>query len=314
MLTCTPFSEVHHHLSDTLCKIKEPEKTLIYERTFYRDRFVTSSRLDSLASDVERNRTVLDHPNIVNYESCASTDSRVVVTRPYVNGENYYYYVSLANLPKAAAISATRNLAKIVKFVHSKDLSCMNLTPANVIIDSAGALRLVDCCVESVFYDNYHDRNTAVDMLFLGPEGLNEASLLPHRKSRDIWCLGLIIYFTFAGAYPWPLNNKMKLLNVMMKGEVRPPDGLNPSLSQLITRMLDKNPLRRPDIKSVCHELKMLEKAGNCCRVNTTFARSVGQLPIYKPSHKQTPPSILARSCKLQQVQLAETKEPRRKA
>ena len=298
----SPFCEIHHHLSDTVCHMVMPEKTLVYERHFYRDRFVTPSRFDAVPEQIQRTQELLTHPNIIPFSKPTQNGDTMTLSRPYVNGENLYFYVSLANLPKAAAMAACRNLAKIVKFIHSKDLVCMALTPENIIIDGTGVMHLVDCCLESVFYDNYHDRNTATDMLFLGPEGLNESSLIPHKKSRDIWCLGLIMFLAFTGSYPWPTNNKMKVLSILLKAELVLPEGLHPGLAKLVSQMLDKDPDRRPDIKSVCHELKLLDREGQCCRIGSEWAKSAGELPVFKP---KTTPKLnktgpLTQSCKLE--------------
>ena len=308
MSNSTPFAHVQHHLSETTCKLEGGSESLIYERVFNRNLALKPTLLDSLATECARNKAELEHPNIINYDFCGDTDGQVTLRRQYVNGENLYFYISLADLPRPAAIAASLALAKIVEFVHSKGLACMSLTPSNVIIDSNGALNLVDCCVESIFYDNYHDRNTAIDILFLGPEGLNEDSLFPHRQSRDIWCLGLIIYFTFAGSYPWPVNNKMKVANSLVQDTLKLPNGLNSKLANLLSRMLDKNPAHRPDIKTVCQELESLEKDGTCCRLSTLVAQSTGQLPVFKKIQQSSRVSVLTRSCKFGQAHITETK------
>ena len=302
MLSSNRFLEQCHHLSNTVCSMVMPERDLIYERIFFKSRFVSKSRLENIRTEVEKCHELLKHPNIVPFDSCKDTETSMVLTREYVNGENLYYYVSLSNLPKAAAMAVARIISKAVKHVHDRGLTCKNLTPANIIVDSTGAVKLVDCCIDCIFYDNYNDRNTAADMLFLGPEGLNESALLPHKKSRDIWCLGLIIYLAFTGSYPWPLNNKMKILHLLERGEVKIPEGLNGELARLIVRMLDKNPMRRPDIKYICHELKVLERQGNCFRINADMAKSVGDLPMYHPSSHVGPKKVLTQSCQLDKV------------
>ena len=299
MSTQNPFTETHHHLSDTVCHMVLPDKTLVYERTFYRTRYVNPARFDNIQSEVGRAHRLLHHPNILPFESCTKNGDTLTLTRPYVNGENFCYYVSCANLPKAAAMSACRTIAKLVKFVHSHDLVCMSLTPANIIIDGTGVMKLVDVCIESVFFDSYHDRNTATDMLFLGPEGLNEDSLFPHKKSRDVWCLGLIIFLAFTGSYPWPTNNKMKILSVLSAPELTLPDALHPGLTKLVSQMLHKNPARRPDIKYVCHELKVLEKGGQCWRINPDSAKSVGELLLSKPQMRLNKTGQATQSCKM---------------
>ena len=63
--------------------------------------------------------------------------------------------------------------------------------------------------------------------------------------------------------------------------------------------MLNKNPARRPDIKYVCHELKVLEKEGQCWRINPDAAKSVGELLLSKTQMRLNKTGQATQSCKV---------------
>lgn len=294
MLSLNKFCQIQHHLSEMTGTIIEPSREMVYERFFQRDKFVNKERLNRLPSEFATNQQLLKHPNIVNFSLCTSTEGGYVLQRKYINGENFNYFVSLTNLSTKDAMETCRIIAKVVKFIHKQGLTIKTLNPTNIIIDSNGEVKIVDACVECIFYDKYHDRNEPADLLFLGPEGLQDVQTFEHTQARDIWCLGLIVYLAFTGTFPWPVNNKMKILSYMKDVDVKFPDGLNKDLCRLITMMLDGVAARRPTAKFVCHELKMLERSGKCSRVDGGAVKSVQDLPVYNKI-----PVAITQSCHL---------------
>jgi [calcium/calmodulin-dependent protein kinase] kinase len=58
----------------------------------------------------------------------------------------------------------------------------------------------------------------------------------------DIWAMGICLYCLYVGHLPFEENSIVDLMGSIRDKEVEYPDGTNPKLKDLISRILEKNP------------------------------------------------------------------------
>ena len=76
---------------------------------------------------------------------------------------------------------------------------------------------------------------------YLAPEMINKSG---HSLTLDYYCVGVFIYELAAG-FPPTLGNKKSAIFTNILSEIKFPNHFSPSLKSLISRLMDKNPIKR---------------------------------------------------------------------
>ncbi|OHS93007.1 CAMK family protein kinase [Tritrichomonas foetus] len=266
-----------HPTSETSCFIKVDNGQMIYERRFIEAKFTRPQHYAQMQEQFELCREKLKHPNIINFHKITKENGATVLTREYVNGENFNFYISLGNLPYESLMASAKTITEIVKFIHSKGIIIRSLIPSNIIVDINGSIHFVDIGYDSIFVDDFQQTKKNVHLLFSSPEAINN----DHQPSfeKDIWCLGVTLYMIITGNYPWPIKNTIKLMQLLMKGEVDFPQGIEPELASLLRQMLSVDPKKRPTAAEVHKRLKRLTQFGQHQRITSEIILSNPDLP-----------------------------------
>ncbi|MFO0849331.1 MAG: serine/threonine-protein kinase [Gemmataceae bacterium] len=157
-----------------------------------------------------RAAATLNHPNIVRVFDL-NQDGRVhYLVMEYVEGVNLDELVRAAGpVPPAAAADYARQVAAGLQHAHQRSLVHRDVKPANVLVDRAGGVQLLDLGL--VRYDSEHDsqltfRSGDKSILgtadFLAPEQAVDSSAVDTRA--DVYGLGATLYYMLAGRTLFP--------------------------------------------------------------------------------------------------------------
>ena len=85
--------------------------------------------------------------------------------------------------------------------LHQKGIAYRDLKPENILIDSYGYVRLTDFGIakKGLKRDKVTSSFCGTDD-YIAPEMLKN---VPHNKSVDWWCLGILMYECLTGASPF---------------------------------------------------------------------------------------------------------------
>jgi serine/threonine-protein kinase len=105
------------------------------EREFLRSRLLRDARAAAL----------LKHPNIVSVYDVFEDGGRAYVVMEYVEGESLAARLKADPLPDGATLlGVLRQMADALDYTHSRGVIHRDIKPANVMIDSAGAAKIMD--------------------------------------------------------------------------------------------------------------------------------------------------------------------------
>ena len=83
----------------------------------------------------------------------------------------------------------------------------------------------------------------------MAPELCDES---PYNPASDIWSLGCILYELAALHPPFEAKSWLSLIMKIQKGEYEPlPQMYSAQLAELVAKLLDKDPLRRPTASEI---------------------------------------------------------------
>ena len=62
----------------------------------------------------------------------------------------------------------------------------------------------------------------------------------------DIWALGVMLFIMLTGTYPFKAGNDKELYKQIVIGNYSIPDSVSPLAKELIKKLLNPEPIRRP--------------------------------------------------------------------
>jgi serine/threonine protein kinase len=70
-------------------------------------------------------------------------------------------------------------------------------------------------------------------------------------QAADIWSLGVVLFLITTGSFPWAGPSIPRLVREIVDADVPIPNALSPPLVDLLGRLLDRDPRRRPAISDI---------------------------------------------------------------
>ena len=224
------------------------------------DYVVKSARTSYLQDPVSREAFLVEigvgrsvsHPNLVPVLGVNSEAPQPFLVMPRIAGHGLGNVISRAGrLQVTQALWIARQVAQGLAELHHQGWLHGDVKPANIIVDRRGHATLVD--LGSVLSLQQacpaRERPLVGTLNYLAPELLVSHGRVSPRC--DIYALGATLYELLAGQPPFRGENAAQVARAHL--QQRPPQlsSLLPTIptevSQLVARMLAKEPLRRPE-------------------------------------------------------------------
>ncbi|MCP3802638.1 serine/threonine protein kinase [Allokutzneria sp. A3M-2-11 16] len=187
-----------------------------------------------------------NHENIVAIYDAVTDDDRPWIVMELVQGRTLAEHVA-AHGPLSTDMAAklAKALLSAVEAAHREGLVHRDIKPANVMLTDSGRVLLTD------FGTAVHHSDTALtatgmfigSLEYLAPERLRTDGL----PASDLFSVGVALYQAVEGVSPFRRDSPEATLAALLLGEVPAPSRAG-GLTELITRLLDKDPDTRPTV------------------------------------------------------------------
>ena len=191
----------------------------------------------------------LNHPNIVGVYDWGRESNTYFIVMEYVDGR------SLADLlrtegtlhPDRAADIAT-DVAAALGFAHRNGVVHRDIKPGNVLISSAGLVKVTDFGIARAITHNAEEALTQTGSVmgtatYFSPEQAQGKTVDPR---SDLYSLGVVMYETVCGQAPFQADNPVAVAYKHVQEQVTPPSQINPSVppgyEAITMKLLAKNP------------------------------------------------------------------------
>ena len=195
-----------------------------------------------------RNSAALSHPNIAQMYDYGEQDGAGFLVMELVLGE------PLADLLEREPVVAPRKLLPILaataRGLHHAHLAKVvhrDVKPGNILLEHGGSVKITDFGVSLAANQA---PMTATGMVmgtaqYLSPE---QAVGQPATSASDVYALGVVAYEATAGKRPFTGSTPVDIAVAHVNAPVPPlPTHVHPGLADVIGRMLEKDPSRRPE-------------------------------------------------------------------
>lgn len=221
----------------------------------------------------------LRHPNVVELFQVIETDHTIFLILEFANGgELFDYIASKGRLQENEAADLFKQLILGLEFCHARNIFHRDLKTENILLERKKTaasssnkrsgfelqLKISDFGLgrKGNGNSNHLFRTSCGSPFFSCPD---KVSGIPYRGDlSDIWSCGVILYVMLVGALPFVANTLPGVFQKITTVNYSIPDHLSFDASDLISRILVKDPLSRLTLEEIKRHpfLRQKEMAG----------------------------------------------------
>jgi serine/threonine protein kinase len=192
-----------------------------------------------------------DHPFISELFQVIETDASFFLVMEFVENGNLLDYVN--NNGRLSEDQARRYFAQLVsvlEYLHvERKVAHRDLKCENVLLDRYNNIRVIDFGLSNVFTDLNPNLLTACGSPAYAAPEMVKGNAYTH--AADIWSSGILLFAIVGGYLPFDDENVQRLLQKLVYTEVRYPSFFTPQLTDLLQKMLCKDPERRITLEMI---------------------------------------------------------------
>ena len=218
----------------------------------------------------------LSHPNIVTIFAVDEADGATFFTMELIDGQPLSKLIEPGGVSLERFLDLALPLAGAVAAAHARGIIHRDLKPQNIMIDTTGALKILDFGLARILPPLPHvlgrdnegstatvDADFAGTIAYMSPEQLRS---LPLDHRTDLFSLGVVLFEWATGRLPFGGRTGAERIAAVLKEEPRSAAELNARLPRQIDRILrhclEKEPrYRMASARDLKEELEALHQA-----------------------------------------------------
>jgi Tol biopolymer transport system component/tRNA A-37 threonylcarbamoyl transferase component Bud32 len=204
----------------------------------------------------------LQHPNVASIYGFEEVDGIRFLTMELVEGEDLAEHLTRGSMPIEEALHIARQVAIGLEAAHEKNIVHRDLKPANIKLGEGGVVKILDFGLARAYTGDSPDAEdlalspTITTAMTQAGVVLGTAAYMSPEQARgktvdkraDIWAYGVVLYELLAGRQLFEGESVSDVLAGVLKTEPalhQLPRDTPRSITKLLERCLDKNPLSR---------------------------------------------------------------------
>ncbi|OHS99424.1 CAMK family protein kinase [Tritrichomonas foetus] len=206
-------------------------------------KILDKSKVNTILYVTERDAlNELDHSNIVQLKDSFDTKRYLVLVEELIKGMSLLEYVNYYGpLDESKCRKVFSQLIEAVQYIQNHNYLHRDLKAENLLIDTQN-LHLTVIDFGFAVSTSNHFVAPSGSPAYLAPEIVKG---LPIDGKIGIWSCGIILYAMAAGSLPFYDENTDALFNQIIYAEPEYPLKMNIKIANLVSKMLEKNPLKR---------------------------------------------------------------------
>ncbi|KAM1053526.1 hypothetical protein ACFX13_001067 [Malus domestica] len=236
-------------------RAKKKDTGTVYALKIMDKKFITK---ENKTAYVKLERIVLDqldHPGIVRlFFTFQDSFSLYMALESCEGGELFDQITRKGRLSEDEARFYAAEVVDALEYIHSMGLIHRDIKPENLLLTSEGNIKIADFGSVKPMQDSRITvlPNAASDdkaCTFVGtaayvpPEVLNSS---PATFGNDLWALGCTLYQMLSGTSPFKDASEWLIFQRIIARDLRFPNNFSEEAKDLINRLLDLDPSRRP--------------------------------------------------------------------
>lgn len=178
----------------------------------------------------------LSHDNIVALHDVGKSEDGLYLVLELLQGRTLADRLAEGPVSLRETLRIAVEVAKGMSYAHAQGVVHRDLTPGNIFLCDDGRVKMLDFGLAHAFGQRRQPGGTPA---YMAPEQWREA---PEDERTDVFALGTILYRMLADALPF--DGEKATTGGRLAPTLEIPDA--PELGTLVSRMLEKDPVKRP--------------------------------------------------------------------
>jgi serine/threonine protein kinase len=206
----------------------------------------------------------LNHPGLISLHDAGvhvfGDETRLYLVMELMSDPTLDVRMAEGPMPAHDVASIGAQVAEALAYIHSRGVVHRDVKPANILINDVAGMafhrvaKLTDFGIASFSGGQQY---TAEGVLlgtasYMSPEQVTRGPITP---ASDIYSLGLVLLEALTGERPFP-GTAVESLAARINGDPLVPDTLAPQWRDLIRRMTDRDPEKRPKAATISRVLR----------------------------------------------------------
>eukprot|EP00667_Euglena_gracilis_P017524 EG_transcript_18484 len=231
----------------------------------------------------------LDHPNVVRYIDHFEGNGRLFIVMEYADSGDLGSVIraTQAPMPEVQATDYFVQICRALQHLHAKQILHRDLKPSNVFLSqNKKVVKLGDFGISTILRGSQALAKTQCGTpYYFSPEVCQKK---PYDHKSDVWALGCLLYEMLALRRPFAGSTLPHLMLAICKGRYTPPPThYSGELLQLVARLLEHEPSRRPSTAAIL-DLPFLRRHGDALPLPTAGP------PVVLPSRIPAAPAVVS--------------------
>ena len=202
--------------------------------------------------DLKREFTLLeklDSPYIIQAKQLLTQNGSSAILFEYFPGVPLDQLLTTGTLPQETCLEIGCQVARALEEVHAKNIIHKDISPANILYDSATSqVKLIDFGIASLLdQEQPIARSTSRlegTVAYISPEQTGRMNRLVDYRT-DFYSLGMLLYHLFCGRLPFTTSDPLEIIHFHLARRVEPPSAFRPKIDRqieaIILKLLDKS-------------------------------------------------------------------------
>jgi len=203
----------------------------------------------------------LSHKNIVKLIDCGCYESIFFIAVEFVQGRDLQSIVEEHVLNENKVLKIAVDLVEALQYINSFNMLHRDIKAENIIISNDGNPVIIDLGLMDFEKNQPYWVASEINgtPLYLSPEYIDGKEI---SIKSDLYALGITLFYALSGTFPFNARSPMAILakhlneNPPLLCEIVP--SVSKTFSDIISKILKKNPRERISLKELSIELKKL--------------------------------------------------------
>ena len=159
------------------------------------------------------------------------------------------YILTKSKLTEIESLKIFQQLINTLLYLHSQNITHRDIKIDNMLLDKNKNLKLVDFGLSTYYSDDKLLNQPCGTVVYAAPEVLEGKEY--HGMLADVWSSGIVLYGMLSGFLPFCDNDDEINKKNVLKGKIEIPNFFPPLVIDLLSHMLQENPIKRFTLQDI---------------------------------------------------------------
>jgi len=170
----------------------------------------------------------------------------------YVKGKSLQNYIFLRKdkkLEEKECIRIYKQILDGIVYLHENNVAHRDIKLENILLNEVLEVKLIDFGFSFCSLPTQKLKIFCGTPSYMSPEIVNKRPYLG--PPSDMWSMGILFYVMLCGTFPFRGNTEAELYRCITKGLYSLPTDITIQAKQIISKLLNQTPERRPTAREV---------------------------------------------------------------